>query len=203
MAHALAGTGARVLVLERGEAVPREAENWDPEAVWKDAAVPAREQWVDGRGEAFTPYTHYNVGGNTKFWGCVLYRFRREDFEATEHVDGLSPAWPIDYETLAPYYDRAEQLYQVHGAVGDDPTEPPRGPYPYPPVPHAANMSALAERLRAQGLHPSYAAARADRSRRPGGCVLCRTCNSFPCRIHRKSDAEVCCVAQAAARRRM
>ena len=117
MAHALASTGARLLVLERGEVIPREPENWSPGAVWRDLRYRTKERWLDARGEEFAPYTHYCVGGNTKFWGSVLYRFRREDFQATEHVDGLSPAWPIDYDTLAPYYDCAEQLYQVHGAV--------------------------------------------------------------------------------------
>ena len=102
-----------------------------------------QERWLDERGREFRPYTHYCVGGNTKFWGSVLYRFRREDFQATEHVDGLSPAWPIDYDTLAPDYDQAERLYHVHGECGHDPTEPPRGPYPYPPVPHARGMTAL------------------------------------------------------------
>ena len=155
MAHALASTGARLLVLERGEVIPREPENWSPGAVWRDLRYRTKERWLDARGEEFAPYTHYCVGGNTKFWGSVLYRFRREDFQATEHVDGLSPAWPIDYDSLAPYYDCAEQLYQVHGAVGDDPTEPPRGPYPHPPVPHARGMTALVDAIRAQGLHPS------------------------------------------------
>ena len=57
----------------------------------------------------FVPYIHYCVGGNTKFWGSVLYRLRREDFQATEHADGVSPAWPIDYDTLAPCYENAER----------------------------------------------------------------------------------------------
>ena len=103
----------------------------------------------------FRPYTHYGVGGNTKFWGSVLYRLRREDFQAIEHLDGVSPAWPIDYDTLEPYYERAERLYQVHGQHGVDPTEPPRGPFPVPAVPHAAGMAAIVERLQRQGLHPS------------------------------------------------
>jgi choline dehydrogenase-like flavoprotein len=144
IAHALAGTGARILILERGDFVPQEEENWSAEAVWRDLRYRTHELWLDEQGREFQPYTHYNVGGNTKFWGSVLYRLRREDFEAMQHADGVSPAWPIDYETLAPYYDRAEQLYQVRGAVGDDPTEPPRGPYPFPPVPHAPGMARLA-----------------------------------------------------------
>jgi len=118
IAHALAASGARLLVIERGDFVPQEDANWDPEAVWKDLRYRAREMWLDERGREFNPYTHYNVGGNTKFWGSVLYRLRREDFQEVAHADGVSPAWPIDYETLAPYYDRAERLYQVRGAIG-------------------------------------------------------------------------------------
>jgi choline dehydrogenase-like flavoprotein len=128
----------------------------------------------------------------------VLYRFRREDFQATEHADGVSPAWPIDYDALAPYYEQAERLYHVHGECGHDPTEPPRGPYPYPPVPHAPGMTSLVDAIRAQGLHPSPLPLGLIDPGVAGGCVLCRTCNSFPCQIERKSDAEVCCVEPAA-----
>jgi choline dehydrogenase-like flavoprotein len=127
----------------------------------------------------------------------VLYRLRREDFQATEHVDGVSPAWPIAYETLEPYYDRAERLYHVHGQNGVDPTEPPRGPYPYAPVPHAPEMASIVESLRRQGLHPSPLPLGLIRPGEDNGCRLCNTCNSFPCRIEMKSDAEVCGVRPA------
>jgi choline dehydrogenase-like flavoprotein len=197
MAHALSASGRRILVLERGDVVPREDENWDPEAVWKHLRYRAAERWLDGNGNAFLPYTHYGVGGNTKFWGSVLYRLRREDFQATEHVDGVSPAWPITYETLEPYYERAERLYHVHGQAGADPTEPPRGPYPYAPVPHAPGMAAIVESLRDQGLHPSPLPLGLIRPGEENGCRLCNTCNSFPCRIEMKSDAEVCGVQPA------
>ena len=199
MARALAPTGARILVAERGDFVPREPENWDPRAVWKELRYRSTEQWLDGDGAAFTPYMHYCVGGNSKFWGSVLYRFRREDFGALEHADGLSPAWPIDYETLSPYYDRAEALYEVHGEAGVDPTEPPRRPFPAAAVPHAPGMAVIVERLREMGLHPSPLPLGLRRPGELGGCVLCRTCNSFPCRIGAKSDAEVCGVAPAVA----
>ena len=198
MALALAGTGARILLIERGESVPQEPENWDPEAVWKFKRYQTTERWLDERGEAFAPYTHYNVGGNTKFWGSVLYRLRRSDFDAVEHMDGTSPAWPIDYDTLAPYYDRAEQLYRVHGGPGD-PTEPDGHTFPYGPVPHAAGMSKIVADLRRMGLHPAPLPLGLIRPGEDGGCLLCNTCNSFPCRIHAKSDAEVCCVEPATA----
>ena len=197
MAHALSASGRRILVLERGDVVPREEENWNPEAVWKHLRYRATERWLDGNGDTFLPYTHYGVGGNTKFWGSVLYRLRREDFLATEHIDGVSPAWPITYETLEPYYDRAEFLYHVHGQNGVDPTEPPRGPFPYAPVPHAPGMAAIVESLRDQGLHPSPLPLGLIRPGEDNGCRLCNTCNSFPCRIDMKSDAEVCGVQPA------
>jgi choline dehydrogenase-like flavoprotein len=155
------------------------------------------ERWLDERGEEFPPYTHYNVGGNTKYWGSVLYRLRREDFGALEHVDGVSPAWPIDYDTLAPFYDRAEQIYHVHGQAGDDPTEPPRGPFPYPPIEHSPEMGAIVEQLRGQGLHPSALPLGLIRPREQDGCVLCDTCNSFPCKLHAKSEADVCGIRPA------
>jgi choline dehydrogenase-like flavoprotein len=197
IAHALSRSGRRILVLERGDFVPTEEENWSPEAVWKHLRYRAKEKWADGRGEMFLPYTHYGVGGNTKFWGSVLYRLRREDFGAIQHIDGISPEWPIDYDTLEPYYDRAERLYHVHGQHGVDPTEPPRQPFPYGPIAHAPAMTVIVEGLQRQGLHPSPLPLGLIRPGEENGCRLCNTCNSFPCRIQAKSDAEVCGVRPA------
>jgi choline dehydrogenase-like flavoprotein len=197
MAYALAGSGARILLLERGDFVPQEDENWNPEAVWKHLRYQTKESWIDDLGREFRPYTHYCVGGNTKFWGSVLYRLRREDFQEVEHLDGVSPAWPIDYDTLVPYYDRAERLYHVRGRHGLDPTEPPRGPFPYEPVPHAAGMEAIVENLRRQGLHPSPLPLGLMRPGESDGCILCNTCNSFACKLHAKSEADVVCVRPA------
>ena len=192
VAQALSGSSARILILERGDFVPQEEENWSPEAVWKHLRYRTKERWLDERGEEFPPYTHYAVGGNTKFWGSVLYRLRREDFQAVRHLDGVSPAWPISYETLEPFYERAERLYHVHGQHGVDPTEPARGPFPYDAIPHAPAMAEIVEKLRGQGLHPSpLPLGLLD------GCILCNTCNSFPCKLHAKSDADVCGVQAA------
>ncbi len=192
IAHALSDSRARILILERGDFIPQEDENWNPTAVWKHLRYRTEERWLDGRGVEFRPYMHYNVGGNTKFWGSVLYRLRREDFRELEHIGGVSPAWPIDYDTLAPYYDRAERLYDVHGESGIDPTEPPRGDFPRPPVPHSEGMTAIVEQLRAQGLHPSPLPLGMRE-----GCILCDTCNSFVCKVHGKSEADVSCVRPA------
>jgi choline dehydrogenase-like flavoprotein len=197
MAQALSTSAARILLLERGDFVPQEDENWDPEAVWKKLRYRAKERWIDDRGEEFTPYTHYGVGGNTKFWGSVLYRLRREDFRAVEHADGISPEWPIDYDTLEPFYARAERLYHVRGKEGIDPTEAPRGPFPHDPVPHGAEMAEIVEKLRRQGLHPSPLPLGLLRVGEDDGCILCSTCNSFVCKLHAKSEADICCVRPA------
>ena len=194
IARELAGTGAKILIVERGDFVPQEDHNWNPASVWKDLRYRTTETWLDETGRSFRPYTHYCVGGNTKFWGTVMYRLRPQDFQEMQHADGVSPAWPIDYETLAPYYDRAEAMYDVHGEAGLDPTEGPRNPYPFPPVPHSKVIGAIAEQLRAQGLHPSPLPLALREN-----CVYCNTCNSFPCKIHAKADADVCAVRPATA----
>ena len=196
LARALAPTGRRILVIERGGTFERDAGNWDPAVVWMEQRYRTKERWLTPDGE-FQPNMHYGVGGNTKFWGAVLYRLREEDFEATRHADGESPAWPIRYEELAPYYDRAEQLYHVHGEAGADPTDPPRGDFPCPAVPHTAGMQRTIERLRSQGLHPSPLPLGLIRPGEDGGCRLCGTCNSFPCMIGAKSDAETCGIRPA------
>jgi choline dehydrogenase-like flavoprotein len=193
LAYALAPAGARILVLERGDFVPQEAENWSPEAVWKHRRYRARETWVDASdGGEFEPYTHYCVGGNTKFWGAVLYRLRREDFGELQHADGVSPAWPIAYEDLAPYYARAERLYDVRGEVGPDPSEPARDAFPLAAFPHEPRVTEMVERLRALGYHPSPLplGLRAN-------CERCATCNSYPCKVHAKSDADVIAIRPA------
>jgi choline dehydrogenase-like flavoprotein len=199
MARALAPSGRRILVIERGGPFPRDADNWDPGVVWLEKRYRAQERWLNGRGREFQPNTHYGVGGNTKFWGSVLYRLRREDFHATEHADGMSPPWPIAYDDLAPYYDRAEAMYHVHGEAGLDPTDPPRGAFPYPPIPHTLGMQRMVERIRARGLHPSFLPLGLIRPGEEGGCVLCDKCNSFPCKLGAKSDAETCGIAPALA----
>lgn len=199
LARALAGAPARVLLLERGRFVPREPENRDPAAVWQQRRYQTSETWLGDDGTPFRPYTHYCVGGNTKFWGGVLFRLRREDFGELEHVDGVSPAWPIDYAALEPYYERAERLYEVHGTAGEDPTETPRKPFPHEAVPHAEQVAAYVARLREQGLHPSALPLGLRGPGEPDGCILCDTCNSFPCHLGAKSDAEACCVRPATA----
>src|SRR5436190_12175089 len=197
LAYALRDSGARVLLLERGDFLPQEPENWNPAAVFDQQRYKPKEVWQDAEGQPFHPGVHYYVGGNTKVYGAALPRLRCADFEVIEHEGGISPAWPISYDDLEPYYARAEQIYLVHGASGDDPTEPSRsGPFPFPAVAHEPYVEDLAERLRAQGLHPFFLPLGIDR-REGGRCIRCKTCDGFPCKLLAKSDADVRCVRVA------
>ncbi len=186
----LAGSGARVLVLERGPVLPREAQNWDIEAVFCDQRYKTTETWyADGR--PFRPGMFYFVGGHTKFYGTAMFRFRERDFEAVVHDEGVSPAWPIRYSDLEPWYGQAEQLFGVRGQAGTDPTDPPRStPYAHAPVPHEPLLAQIEQRLRAQGLKPFPMPSAIDFG--PGGrCLRCANCDAIPCKIGAKGDAEV------------
>ena len=191
----LAPSGKRVLLLERGDWLPREPQNWQAHDVFVDNRYVSADTWYDERGKPFQPQVHYCVGGATKLYGAALYRLREEDFGELRHHDGISPAWPIDYDEMEPYYTLAEQLYEVHGARGEDPTEPPSSaPYPFPAVSHEPRIQQLSDDLAAAGLRPFHApcGVRLNEPDMPHShCVRCATCDGFPCLVHAKSDAEV------------
>jgi choline dehydrogenase-like flavoprotein len=153
------------------------------------------DTWYDARGRPFQPQVHYFVGGSTKLYGAALYRLREEDFGELRHYDGVSPAWPIGYDEMEPYYTQAEQLYHVHGTRGEDPTEPPASaPYPFPAVSHEPRIQQLSDDLAAAGFHPFHAPCgiMLDEQNMPfSTCVRCANCDGFPCVVHAKSDAEV------------
>ncbi len=201
LAYRLAPSGKSILLLERGDYLPREKANWDPEAVFVDNRYLSKEIWYDHEGLAFQPGVHYFVGGASKMYGAALFRLRQEDFGELRHRDGISPAWPLRYQDLEPYYTQAEQLYCVHGAHGEDPTEPPAsGPYPYPPVSHEPRIQQMHDNLVKAGYHPFHAPAAImleENYRAHSKCIRCDTCDGYPCLAHAKADAEVVAVRPA------
>jgi choline dehydrogenase-like flavoprotein len=205
LAHTLAPTGAKILLLERGDFLPRELANWDPGAVFVDGRYISADTWYDGDGKPFRPQVHYYVGGATKLYGAALYRLRPADFGEIKHADGLSPAWPLDYAEFEPWYTRAEWLYQVHGAHGEDPTEGPWSrQYPWPAVSHEPRIQRLSDDLARAGYQPFHAPCGIllDEGRRPAStCIRCATCDGYPCLVHAKSDAEVIAVRPVLGRR--
>jgi choline dehydrogenase-like flavoprotein len=201
LAYHLAPSGKRILLLERGDFLPREQPNWSAADVFVDGRYNSPDTWFDEHGRAFQPQIHYYVGGATKLYGAALYRLRVEDFGELRHHDGVSPAWPIPYKQMEPYYTKAEQLYQVHGARGEDPIEPPASaPYPYPAVSHEPRIQQLSDDLAAAGFHPFHAPCgiMLNEANMPySTCIRCATCDGFPCLVHAKSDAEVNAVRPA------
>src|SRR3954469_21730952 len=201
LAHRLAPTGKRILLLERGGYLPREPENWDSEEVFLKERYLSGEEWIDGDGTPFRPHQQYFVGGNTKFYGAILFRLRKGDFGEVHHWAGTSPAWPIDYEDLEPYYAQAEALYLVHGQAGEDPTEPERsGPFPYPAVSHEPRIQQLSDDLARTGHQPFHLPVGVDLDEsdpEAGNCVRCDRFDGFPCLTDGKADAHVRCVRPA------
>jgi len=201
LAYKLAPTGTRILILERGGYVPREKDNWSPRAVNLEGKYQTKEKWHDKDGKELHPHTNYYVGGNTKFYGAALFRLRKEDFGEIRHHGGVSPAWPISYEEMEPYYTEAERLYHVHGNAGEDPTEPERSaPYPNPAVSHEPRIQQLSDDFASLGLRPFHTPLGVmldEKNPQASRCIRCETCDGFPCLVYAKSDAQVCAVDPA------
>jgi choline dehydrogenase-like flavoprotein len=198
LAHALADSGKRILLLERGDFLPREMDNWNPKPVFVDGKYISKDTWFDRDGKSFQPQVHYFVGGATKLYGAALYRLRPQDFGELKHVDGISPAWPLSYDDFEPWYAKAERLYQVHCNAGEDPTEGPRSePYPWPAVSHEPRLQQISDDLAKGGYHPFHAPCgiMLNEARRPEStCIRCTWCDGYPCLVHAKADAEVIAV---------
>ncbi len=196
MAYALKDTGARVLILERGDFLPRETENWSPLETITRARYKPNDRWAHGH-RRFVGSNHYFVGGMTKMFGACLARMRPVDFEGYDLEDGLSPPWPVDYGQLEPYYCEAERIWGVRGRADEDPLEPPRSrPFPNPALEHEPVVAELAARLREQGLHPYTLPMGVDLGQ-GGRCIRSKYCDGFPCPLHAKCDAEVRCIRPA------
>ncbi len=201
LATRLADSGKKILLLERGSYLNRETENWDPRAVFINSRYLSKETWLDKNGKSFHPGIHYYVGGNTKVYGAVLFRFREQDFGEIQHIGGISPAWPIGYDAFEPYYTQAEQLFHVHGQRGEDPTEPPMTEnYRYPAITHEPVIAELSKHLQAQGLHPFHLPVGVllnetnGRVARDSTCIKCGAFDGYPCAVNGKSDTEVICI---------
>jgi choline dehydrogenase-like flavoprotein len=196
LAAALAPSGRRILILERGERLADSPEARDPDAIFRCGYFKQRDVWRDRSGAEIHPGNYACVGGNTKFYGAVLLRYRAEDFRPLRHIGGTTPGWPIAYDDLEPFYTAAEALYRVRGQAGSDPTEPPRSaPYPFPPVPDEPDIAALSRTFAAQGLHVSPLPLGVDLDRWLARAPT--TWDAFPDTTGAKSDAESCGLAEA------
>ena len=201
LVHRLAPTGKRILLIERGDYLPRTTANWDSKTVFVDGAYQCTDIWHGRRGETFHPGLHYYVGGNSKVYGAALFRLRERDFGEVYHKEGISPAWPLGYADFEPFYTEAEKLFAVHGERGEDPLEPPAsGPYPHAAVSHEPRIQALNDGFISEGLHPFHLPLGIKLEERDGRatptsiCIRCDAFDGFPCLLNGKADAQVMCV---------
>ena len=196
LAAGLAPTGAKIVILERGERLKDSPDARDPRAIFQRGVFRPQESWLDGAGKPFNPGNYYYVGGNTKLYGAVLIRYRAEDFKPIEHLGGATPGWPFAYEELEPWYGRAEALYKVRGRGGEDPTEARRSSsYPYAPVPDEPAIARVRERMKRVGLHPFTLPLGLDVDAwLKGGAT---PWDAFPETRGGKMDAETCGLAEA------
>ncbi len=202
LAYKLAGSGKKILILERGDFLVRSKDNWDPAKVFGKEIYHTQERWLTREGKPFRPGQAYMVGGQTKVYGAALLRLRKEDFGEIHYKDGISPSWPVGYDDLEPYYNEAEKLYFVHGEKGEDPTEPPRGAYPYPKLSHEPRIQEIFGELQAQGHKPFHlpiGIKRFEDNLRESPCIRCETCDGFPCAVNAKGDSEISCLTHALA----
>ena len=202
LAQRLAPTGQRILILERGDYLPREEANWSAKAVFVEGKYQAKETWTNAKGDTFHPALHYYVGGNSKVYGAALFRLRERDFDELVHAGGISPAWPLKYPVFEPYYDEAEALFHVHGTRGEDFLEPPSTKaYPYLAVKHEPAVAELSDKLTRIGLKPFHLPLGILLDQRHDGfatptsaCMRCSFFDGFPCLLNGKADAQVMCI---------
>lgn len=201
LAHRLAATGKKILILERGDYLPRSMDNWNPHKVFVEGIYQATDTWHDQHGKPFHPGLHYYVGGNSKVYGAALFRLRERDFDEVLHVDGVSPAWPLKYEVFKPYYAQAERLFHVHGERGEDPNEPDSiEPYPFPAVAHEPRIQALSDSFANDGLHPFHLPLGVLLDEKDGKTTPASPCfrnpyfDGFPSPLNGKADAQVMCI---------
>jgi choline dehydrogenase-like flavoprotein len=208
----LAQAGKRILVLERGGFLPQEKLNWDTSAVFLQNRYHTTETWSDKDDKPLHPQQAYYVGGQTKVYGAAMFRMRAEDFGELHHQGGLSPAWPITYADMEPFYTRAEELFHVHGDLGNapsvpggmgsefDPTEPFHSkPYPYPSLANEPRMASIEAAVRNCGVKTFPIPLGLKRNAADplaSKCIRCDTCDGYPCLVHAKSDADINCIRQ-------
>ena len=201
VAYSLAPTGKRILIIERGGYLPKEDDNWNPDAIFQGRKYQVEEEWVDSEDNRFKPQAFYNVGGNTKVYGAALQRMRAEDFGEVKHLEGVSPAWEFTYQDFESYYTRAESIFKIHGNKGEDITEPPMSAeYPFPALPHEPRMQEVSDELERLDLHPHHLTLAVDRNVEDpenSPCIRCATCDPYPCKIDAKMDAQKACVDPA------
>jgi len=192
-AKKLVDAGKKVLMLERGDWVVRGPQNWEKNgsidlSPFYDKKLPYK---VIKGGNKPAMGVYSCVGGPSVFYGGVSFRFREDDFNPPQEIIGDSGAqWPITYADLSTYYDEAENLLNIAGESGVDPTEPHRiQEFPQKPGRYAKiseKVKSAAEGLGLKPFHLPIAINYQDITRNT--CQNCTTCDTFACAVEAKND---------------
>ena len=187
VAYGLAETRMRIVCLEQGGwmnplTYPTTGRDWEARAFGDMAISPNRRELVSDYpvNDENSPIAIANfnaVGGSTILYNGHYPRFHPSDFRV-KTLDGVADDWPIDYATLAPYYDENDRIMGVCGLPGD-PAYPPK-PSPMPPVPLGRSGTVLAKGFNALGWHwwPSDAAIATEEYDGREGCINLGGCLS-------------------------
>ncbi len=201
MIQELTAAGFRVVALQRGPYLRNQDFVDDDElrTVWRDELF-SPDQLETWRLDELSPtYTGkfnaiaHSVGGTMVHWATWSWRFRPDEFRVLSEegpVEGASLAdWPIDYEDLEPYYERAEWEFGVSGDADANPFGAPRGRgYPNPPHPDRTASLRFKRGARKLGYHP-FPTPMAINSRPYGGrpaCIYGGACGGYGCPIGAK-----------------
>ncbi len=154
LATQLAPTGRRILIVEKGERL-KPSPRTGRRAIFGRAHFRPKEEWLDGDNQLFNPGNYYNVGGNSKFYGAVLLRYRREDFSPLRHMAerrqaGRSPMTAWSRGIRGP--NTCSKSGECWG--GPDRTAAFRN-LPAQAVPDEPTIADLRRRLKSVGLHPA------------------------------------------------
>jgi choline dehydrogenase-like flavoprotein len=211
----LAETGRRVLLVERGEALGREdlprdhlrnarvftglERQVDPPAAGNPRLVgdttvsPTEPAWNNNA---------TTVGGGTRVYGAMAWRFCPEDFRMRSTYGEPFADWPIGYDDLAPHYDRVEWELGVCGGDAPRPYDGARSRgYPMPPFAPNAAGAVLARGAEALGLATGPVPLLINSVPYGGrpACIRCGTCAGFACHAGAKNGSHNTTIARAVA----
>lgn len=222
-AGVLAEAGKRVLLLERGRGlsfaqVPRDHLRNHRLAAYGHNTGPDLDGnprvWVDGAGkehvvrpnEGAYQNNAMTVGGGTRVYGAQAWRFMPRDFRMASTYgapEGSSLAdWPISYDDLEPYYERAEWEIGVAGDSEGHITQGPRRKgYPMPPVPENPQRRILSRGAQALGWNVAPVPLLINTTEYNGrpACIQCQECVGFACPSDSKNGTQNTMIPRALA----
>ena len=217
MIKELTAAGFRVVALERGPFL-QTSQFTDDElhvAIRDGLFSPDQLETFRRDEESPTEVGRFNmlahcVGGTITHWAGWCFRFRPDEFKVLSTEGPVAGAslvdWPISYEDMEPYYEKAEWEFGLSGDANANPFGAPRKKgYPNPPHPPRKSGQNFAAGAKNLGYHP-FPMPLAINSRAYGErprCVYGGACMLFGCPIHAKATSLSVLIPKALATQRL